>query len=107
MNLNGVPIIGQAATTIPAQLRLDATEMVGKVLENQKQLGLRFGRIGMGTPAQAASAQLLLTLEALEQAGCRIVAVNEHPMPTQTGEVALVVHVLFRVPESMFAVVQG
>lgn len=107
MNLNGVPIIGQTTITIPQQLRLDASEMVGKVLEHHKQLGLRFGRLGMSSPVQQASAQLLLALEALEAGGCRIVAVNEHPMPTQTGDVALIVNILFRCPESLFASVQA
>ncbi len=107
MNINGVPILGQTAVTIPAQFRLDASDMVGRALENLKRLGLRFGRLGVPSSIEQVSAQALLVLEALEAADCRIVSVNEHIIPTQSGGAAIMMHILYRAPEALFTTVKG
>lgn len=100
MNLGdpSIPIIGQSATAIPTQMRLEASNVVGKQLEQCKRLGLRFGRYGVPCPINATSAQMMVLLEAFEQAGCRIVALTEHPA---TQDV-LMVFITFRAPESLF-----
>ncbi len=104
MNLGdpNIPIIGQAAATIPAQIRLEASNAVGRQLDQCKRLGLRFGRFGVPCPITSTSAQLLILLEAFEHAGCRIVALTEHPI-TQTD---LMCFITFRCPESLFSGVQ-
>lgn len=105
-----IPIIGQTPATqnvVPEQLRLDATEVVGKVLAEQKRLGLRFGRIGVSTQVQNPSAHYLLTLEKLEAAGCRIISVCEHPAEGPQGQPMLVAYIIFRAPETLFGVLDG
>lgn len=100
MNLGdpNIPIVGQAAATIPAQIRVDAVEAVGRQLEQCKRLGLRFGRFGVPCQIHAASAVFLLVLEAFEAAGARIIAVTEHPI----SQDALMCFITFRCPESLF-----
>lgn len=103
MKLTGLPIVGQAATTIPAQMRLDANEMVGKALETLKSLGLRYGRIQIPTPFEQQSAQYLLALEALETAGCRIVTIAEHLVPGgQGGQPIIIANIHYRAPDALF-----
>lgn len=94
-----VPILGQKPDAIPAQMRIDAQEQVGKILEDQKHLRLRFGRMSQPSSVSQVNAQYLLAVEALEAAGCTIVAVNEHVLSDSS---VMMITVLFRCPESLF-----
>lgn len=99
---NGIPILGRTVATVPAQLRLNITEEVGKALAMVKDLGVRIGRVILMNPVDSTDLGYLLYLEALEQAGCSIVAINEHAVQTPQGGGALQCHVTFRAPEAFF-----
>ena len=98
-----VPILGRAAVTIPAQQRLDTTERVTKAITSTRELGLRFGRLIAYNPLQGTDVGYLLLLDTLLVADCKVVSISEHLAPGGDGQPLIAIHVVFQLPESLFA----
>lgn len=93
-----IPLLNQAPRIHPQQ-RLNVSERVGDVIRETKGMGLQHGRLILKTPADRTSAEYLLYFDALVEAGCVIVSINEHPAMEPGQDMPWIqAHILFRLP---------
>lgn len=100
---NGVPILGQSVTSVHPQQRQTARDNVGSAIAAARDLDLRHGRILLLTDIYQTSVEYLLHLDALREAGCRVLSICEMPVPGPGGQASLRISVLFELPGSLFS----
>lgn len=101
MSHNGIPIVGQSVVTVRPQQRANARDNVGKMLEATKALGVRHCRLLLPCALNTTTLDYILHLDAIVEAGCRVVSINEHLIPDGQGSAHLQCHVLVALPEAL------